>query len=149
MEANSRRALIKLLASSAALAVLAASCFTSIYGGFVGVVWAAIALVLLPAVIWFSVEASWAIQREHSPSKFFKTMGVVLGLPFLGIGVAAISIGTVFSFVEIIAIFTNLFADRSAIKPVVFLGEALLLLVFGYVSLRKWYFDNVRRRGAN
>ena len=111
-----------------------------------GVVWGAIALVVLPTTIWFSVEASWAIQSEHAPDKFLRGMGIVLGLPFLGIGVAAFSSGIVFSFIESSAIYKNLSANLSAIKPAIFLGEALLLLVFGCVSLRRWYFDNVRRR---
>lgn len=137
MPTTIRNALIRLLIASCALVGLAIGCFSNVDRGLVGIMGCLLVVVVLPATILMSVDASRAIKQGLPQHKSIRILGAVLGFPQAVLGTLLISFGLVYPFIGIRDLMRDLDAGRSGIGPFVTTVTAFLMLGVGYYYLRE------------
>lgn len=132
-----RRILTKLLIATTLLAFLLLSCFTGIDPALKGVVGAVIVVLLGPSVLLWGIDMSRAINREGTTSSAVRTVGRVLGIPQIMIGVILIAWGVanpaVFGIRDILA---NASRGAHVLAPALYTVISALMFLAGIKYLR-------------
>lgn len=132
-----RRALTKLLISTAFLVALASACFMDINGGLKGVLIVVIVILAFPITLLIGIDASRVIKREVPSHKSLRLLGSVLTLPQAIMGTVLVSFGAVYPVFGVNQLIHDVRDGRSSLITLVRILVAGLAFLAGIHYVRE------------
>lgn len=131
------KALMKLLLATVALLSLSLLCFGDFDQGLRATVGTFVVVVVFPATILLSIDASRTIRREAPSHRPAQMLGLALGFPQAVLGVALLAFGVVYPWFGIREIMRLHAPGAVPIIPMVGIAFALIALPLGYHYVRE------------